>query len=812
MRMNRNILPQWSLKARVTFATLAIFVISIWALGFYISRMLQGDMERLLDAQQFSTVSILGAGVNQALEERLSALETTAASLSPAMLGNAAALQAFLERRRVLQSLFNAGIFVTRSDGMPIADVPVPAGHSGPDVIDRDCILTALKEGKSSVGRPVIGKTPETPVFSIAAPIRDTRGEVVGVVAGVINLGKPGFIDQITGNHFGRTGDYFLVALRHRLNIISSDKSRIMESLPAPGINPVIDRFIQGYEGSARYIDQHGVDLLVSVRSIPAANWAMVATLPAAEAFAPLRSMQQRILFATIFLTLIAGGLTWWMLRRQLLPLQATSKALVKLSNADRIPQPLPVTGPDEIGQLIGGFNRLLETWTQREAALKSSEERWKFALEGAGEGVWDWNIQTGEALYSKRWKEMIGYAENEIGNDSSEWSRRVHPEDLPKVMTTIQSHLDGKTPSAVTEFRALCRDGSWRWMLGRGMVVSRSSDGKPLRLVGTNTDITQRKQAEDVLRAREEKYRVLVETTGTGYLIIDREGRVIDANPEYVRQTGRYQLRDILGKSVTEWTADYEKDRNAMAVAQCVKEGFIRNLVIDYTDGKGRITPVEINATVIGDGDALRIVSLCRDITERRQMEGQVHQLAFYDPLTRLPNRRLLNDRLIQTMAANKRSGCYGALMFLDLDNFKPLNDHHGHEVGDLLLIEAASRLKSCVREMDTVARFGGDEFVMMVSELGADKDESAAQARIVAEKIRVALSEPYLLTIRHEGRADITVEHHCTASIGVTLFINHEASQDDVIKWADIAMYRAKEAGRNSIRFYDPNEGAGA
>lgn len=195
-------------------------------------------------------------------------------------------------------------------------------------------------------------------------------------------------------------------------------------------------------------------------------------------------------------------------------------------------------------------------------------------------------------------------------------------------------------------------------------------------------------------------------------------------------------------------------------------------------------------------------------DITERKQMEDQVRQLAFYDPLTQLPNRRLLSDRLSRAMAASKRSGYYGALMLLDLDNFKPLNDMHGHVVGDLLLIEAADRLKSCVREMDTVARFGGDEFVVIIGELDADKAESTLQAGIVAEKIRFTLSKPYLLTIKRDGKEDTTVEHHCTVSIGVALFLKDEASQDNILKWADMAMYQAKEAGRNLHRFYDSKD----
>ncbi|MDD1625127.1 MAG: diguanylate cyclase [Methylococcaceae bacterium] len=198
-------------------------------------------------------------------------------------------------------------------------------------------------------------------------------------------------------------------------------------------------------------------------------------------------------------------------------------------------------------------------------------------------------------------------------------------------------------------------------------------------------------------------------------------------------------------------------------------------------------------------------LVGTAQDITERKLVEEEMRHLAFYDTLTNLPNRRLFNDRLTQTMATNKRSRRYGALMFIDLDNFKPLNDTYGHAVGDTLLIEAADRMKSCIREMDTVARFGGDEFVVMLSDLDADKDESTLQANKVAEKIRTSLSVPYRLSIQHDGQPKSTVEHHCTASIGVIVFISHIGSQDDILKWADDAMYQAKNAGRNQIRFYD-------
>jgi diguanylate cyclase (GGDEF)-like protein len=193
------------------------------------------------------------------------------------------------------------------------------------------------------------------------------------------------------------------------------------------------------------------------------------------------------------------------------------------------------------------------------------------------------------------------------------------------------------------------------------------------------------------------------------------------------------------------------------------------------------------------------------QDITERSRMEEQVRQLAFIDPLTQLPNRRVLDDRLDQALIASKRSGVHGALVFVDLDNFKPLNDAHGHGAGDLLLIEAASRLKRCVREMDTVSRFGGDEFVVLLRELAVDEVDAKEEARMVAEKICIWLARPYLLTVKREGAPDTSVEHRCTASIGAVIFGDRDATHSDIIRWADSAMYRAKAAGRNAVRFHE-------
>lgn len=217
-----------------------------------------------------------------------------------------------------------------------------------------------------------------------------------------------------------------------------------------------------------------------------------------------------------------------------------------------------------------------------------------------------------------------------------------------------------------------------------------------------------------------------------------------------------------------------------------------------------GSYITVDIHVKRLPDG---RIISSKRDITARAQEDERIREMAFYDNLTHLPNRGLLSDRLKQAMIASKRRGCSGALMFLDLDNFKPLNDTHGHDVGDLLLIEASRRIQLCVREVDTVARFGGDEFVVLLGELDPDPTESLSQAKLIAEKICLSLAEPYLLPLEREVNDITAIEHRCTASIGVVLLNNNpETKPEDFLKWADKAMYQAKVGGGNQICFLDP------
>ncbi len=554
---------------------------------------------------------------------------------------------------------------------------------------------------------------------------------------------------------------------------------------------------------------------------------------------------------------------------------------------------------------------------------LRDSEERWKFALEGAGDGVWDWSPKTDEALFSKRWKEMLGYAEHEFPDTGTLWVEHIHPDDKERALSTIQEYFTGNQSFFVVEYRIRCKDGSWKWILARGKLVSHDADGNPLRMLGTHSDISDRKHAEESLQRSESKFRTLYDSTSDAVMLLDENG-FFDCNKATLALFGCTTLEEFCAKHPNdlspptqpcgasslvlsnqriatamkngslrfEWVhkrADIDENFSAEVLLSAmslngkpVLQATVRDiserklaetelriaatafesqegmLVTDadktilrvnraFTDitgytaeeviGKnprilqsgrqpaefyaamwnninntgswegeiwnrrknGEIYPEYLTITAVKNTDDIvtNYVATLIDITLSKKAADEIERLAFYDPLTGLPNRRLLLDRLNLALASSHRSGRLGALLFIDLDNFKTLNDTLGHDMGDLLLQQVAERLASCVREDDTVARLGGDEFVVMLEDLSKLAVEAATQTETIGEKILATLNQSYQLA-KHE--------YYSTPSIGAALFNNRQQATEELLKQADIAMYQAKTSGRNALRFFDP------
>ncbi|PKO86590.1 MAG: hypothetical protein CVU18_14200 [Betaproteobacteria bacterium HGW-Betaproteobacteria-12] len=322
-----------------------------------------------------------------------------------------------------------------------------------------------------------------------------------------------------------------------------------------------------------------------------------------------------------------------------------------------------------------------------------------------------------------------------------------------------------------------------------------------PEGYLGVVRDVTSERLAQQKIASLSRRNTLLLESAGEGIYGVDQAGRITFINSKALHLMG-FSESEVIGRSAytlfhheqDEWKGRAESE---CPVARTLRDGeprYVDSAYFWHNDSHG--IPVSLNvAPIVENGVRQGAVVVFQDITERRRAEEAIRHLAFYDPLTQLPNRRLLNDRLSRALANGKRSALPGALFFVDLDNFKNLNDRLGHDIGDLLLQQVAERLSGCLREVDTVARFGGDEFVLLCEGLDADPAEATRQAERIGNKVLATLTKPYLLG---------TYLHASTPSIGVTLFIGGGKSAEQVLKEADMAMYQAKGAGRNTLRVF--------
>ena len=1082
--MKPKIFPWQSLKVRATVFTLAVFVLGIWSLSFYISRNLQADMEQMLGEQQLSVVTSMAKEVNQNLTQRLQALEAVAKATDADLLARPAALQTRLEQRPLLQLLFNAGAFVTDLQGTAIADVSDSANRIGVNYMERDFIVATLKEGKSAIGRPVMGKQLKAPVLVMSVPVHDAQGKVIGALAGVTNLGEPSFLDTLSNSPYGKSGGYLLIAPQHNLFVTASDKSRIMQPLPAPGINTMHDRYMQGYEGYGHAVNSRGIAELNAAKAIPAAGWFLGVVMPTAEAFAPIYAMQQRLLWATLLLTLLTGVLTWLVLKRELAPVVETASAMAALADTRQMPQPLALKYQGEIGQLVAGFNRILKSWTQREAVLRESQQHLAITLNSIGDAVIATNVaglithmnptaerltgwpladalgqpltdvfriisaetrlpalnpvhtvmERGEvvglanhtALLARNGPEyqiadsaapirnaanqivgvvlvfsdvtekyraeqavhqrqaMLERTESMARLASFEWDVDTNavtwsPEmfylfgrDPALGIPNLQGQAELYTPeSTQTLFDAVGKavadgtpytldlmtvqpDGELRPCIAKGF-PQRNASGRVVRIAGLVQDITERKQAEQYERFRSHTLEMLasgeplaevlesivrgVEQLNPGMLcsvlLLDVEGRhlckgVAPSLPDFYNAAldgieigvgvgscgtaaftgervivaniathpywtpfkdlaasaglGACWSQPIQGASgkvlgtfaiyhraphapaqadidVIEQTASLTSiaierlvAREKLQLAAGVFTHALEGIMITTPDG----TIVDVNAaftSITGftredalgknprfldsgrhsadyfaamwrslsangfwygevwnrrksgevfaemqaisavrdaQGKVSQYISLFSDITESKTHESQLEHIAHFDALTNLPNRVLLADRLQQAMAQAQRRQHQVAVAFLDLDGFKAINDHHGHVTGDEVLITLARRMKDALREGDTLARIGGDEFVAVLIDL----EDTSASVPLLS-RLLAAAALPVQV-------GDLAPQ--VSASVGVTFYPQaQDIDADQLMRQADQAMYQAKMAGKNRYCVFD-------
>lgn len=438
----------------------------------------------------------------------------------------------------------------------------------------------------------------------------------------------------------------------------------------------------------------------------------------------------------------------------------------------------------ERMGQLAG---IAIENHTV-EAALKQSEERWHFALEGSQDGVWDWQLDRNEAYYSRQYEQILGLgAHQRLETDLNHWTQHIHPDDLERVQLELDRYLQGEGAFFGCEYRIVLPDGTPRWVLARGKIISRDDRKKPARIIGTLTDISASKLAEETLRLNAQVF----ESSGEGIVITDRFNRIISVNRAFTRITG-FDEFEVLGKD-PKLLASGQHDTSFYRSmwGELAQHGYWQGEIWNRRKS-GEQFPEWLTITVVRrqNSEIANFIATFSDISESKKQTEHIQFLANFDPLTHLPNRLLFKDRVDLAIASAQRTNSMLAVLFIDLDRFKTINDSLGHHIGDRLLQEIASRISSVLSEADTAARVGGDEFILLLNDLRQPQDVVP-----VATQLLELISE----TARIDGN-----ELRLTPSIGIAIFPNDGKDFDSLAKNADAAMYHAKDQGRNNYQFF--------
>lgn len=415
------------------------------------------------------------------------------------------------------------------------------------------------------------------------------------------------------------------------------------------------------------------------------------------------------------------------------------------------------------------------------ETSIRASEERLKLALWASGDGMWDWNIKENQ-VYRTNIDTAVPH-----WNSSNIVHENMHSEDRERFKLELNEHLQGRTPFFEAEYRIERSPGNWVWILDRGKVVEKDNQDNPMRMTGTNRNITSRKLIENELILSSQ----VLNSMNEAVVVAGLDYRIRSVNPAFCAITG-YTERQINDKHFVHLAFGRQQRELFITIEQQLlrHKHWVGELWIRNKQRQAILVWLEINQVIDIKGETSHFVAVFTDITERKKAEEDLRFLASFDTLTGLPNRTLFQDRLTHAITQAHRANNIVALLFLDLDRFKHINDSMGHHVGDLLLKAVARRLQNAVREGDTVARLGGDEFTIILE--GVAKTKAAT---LISEKVLRAFQTPFLLDDK-----SLTI----STSIGISLYPNDADNADSLIKFADTAMYHAKSLGRNNFQFY--------
>ena len=428
------------------------------------------------------------------------------------------------------------------------------------------------------------------------------------------------------------------------------------------------------------------------------------------------------------------------------------------------------------------------------EAQLRSSEERWKLALEASGDGVWDWNVPSGDVVFSKRFEQLYGFAEHEYGKRVEDWRSRLHPEDVLRVTAEMQRYLNGQALTYASEFRGVCKDGSYKWVLSRGAVVSRTPEGHPLRMLGTHVDITSRKQAEQALVEANTFQQAVFDSLDAQIAVLDHAARILQINSawcKYAIASGHADSTGFLGHNYLDVLAGITGDHpQTLQAARAGIEAVCSGATAAFKLDQPFYAPLDnswFSMRVMAVGQAReRIVVSHENVSDLKTSELASLVLANTDALTGALSRRNFLSLAEQELARCLRYELPLMVLMLDLDHFKRINDQFGHAAGDTVLQGFVRTVRAVLRESELIGRLGGEEFAVLLPNTHLDGGCALGQRIIDSVRASPALA------------GDQRIAY--TVSVGAAA-LSDQYAFSALLNLADAAMYRAKARGRDRL-----------
>jgi len=639
-------------------------------------------------------------------------------------------------------------------------------------------------------------------IARLATEMRDDAGRLGSVFAAPLSLGRPltveesSHIEHLAGMIDGLDLQIKLTQLKAKEDSSLRDSLLAIEQGYFGDGNTLIGRVLR----AGRAGESYGMTMAEFTRDYVPAMGPMVELRDIAVQNIILRverqmeeARQALILNAmAALLAIIMVVLVFVLIRRRVSDPLAQISLTLRAMETGRTDLIIPrSTRQDEIGDVLRAVKAFYLTLMERQRAqeaLREEEEKLRGLYELSPLGIALADINGRYVEFNDAFRRITGYETDELLCLDPGILVPVQDEEEEAWQQTILRNTGHYGPY---EKQCLRKDGTTALLEWTGILVT-GRDGRPY-VWSIVEDIGSRKQVEEQLRIAATAFE-----SQEGMVVTDAETKILRVNRAFTEITG-YSAQEAVGRKTNLLKSSHHDAPFYMAIWASLRNHGGWSGEIWNRCKNGAISPHWLTLTAVKDvsGKVTHYVASLTDITLRKAAEDEIKHLAFYDPLTQLPNRRLLLDRLQHALASCARSDRNGAILFIDLDNFKALNDTLGHDVGDQLLVQVAQRLSACVREGDTVARLGGDEFVVMLEDLGLNQQDPSVQAEVVGEKILITLNQPYSLGDRR---------YHSTPSIGVALFNSKQNSIEEVLKQADLAMYQAKSDGRNSLRFFDP------